>query len=292
MTNGITPALLKRLLPSPSVQLFMPRQSGVAFVEFPSVAACQEVFLSLDGVCVQTSVEELGLQHLVASSFLTGPPIHLYMFFLTAIPTEVFLLKTSISAAGTNGENYCMLPQGLTLLCDFITADEEVSLLDYFQPTNEFQWKQPAKLKGSSNAGMIGRSHTTKCQSAQGSSPGDDQADSLHSCNGPFLACVPLDINQTQSTTDLSLASGGHAVRSDDCSKTLKLRTVKHFGYEFLYGRNTVDISRPLPEGIPALCTPILKRITSSQLVDHTPDQLTVNVYKPGEGKCRIFVCC
>ena len=291
MSNGITPALLKHLLPGSSFQLFMPRRSSVAFVEFPSVAACQEALLSVDGLCVQDSIERLGVQHLVTPSFLTGPSIHLYLFFLSAIPTELVRPKISTSCGVGNGEN-CGLPQGLALLYEFITASEELSLLNYFHPTNESQWMDAAQLKGSSTAEMISSLHRLECQGDEVTLPEDKQMGSLCSCDGQLLSPVPLDIDQSQFLADQGVADRGHAECSTDCSKTLRLRTVKHFGYKFLYGTNTVDISHPLPGGIPALCTPLLRRITSSRLVDHTPDQLTVNVYKPGEGKYKILVGC
>ena len=70
----------------------------------------------------------------------------------------------------------------------------------------------------------------------------------------------------------------------------LKLRTVHHYGYEFLYGINTVDPSRPLPGGIPKICDFLLDGIQRTGLVAYSPDQLTVNKYLPGAG-IVMFVC-
>lgn len=67
-------------------------------------------------------------------------------------------------------------------------------------------------------------------------------------------------------------------------SAHLKLRSVCHYGYEFLYGLNTIDPSQPLPGGLPDICDPILKRMIVNGLTDDIPDQLTVNIYKPGAG--------
>ena len=64
----------------------------------------------------------------------------------------------------------------------------------------------------------------------------------------------------------------------------LKLRTVHHYGYEFLYGSNTVDPSRPLPGGLPSICDFLIQRMIATGLVEHHPDQLTVNEYQPGAG--------
>ncbi len=64
----------------------------------------------------------------------------------------------------------------------------------------------------------------------------------------------------------------------------LKHRQVMHFGYEFLYGSNLVDPSRPLPGGLPVITRPLLDRMMERQLTTERPDQLTVNKYSPGSG--------
>lgn len=66
-------------------------------------------------------------------------------------------------------------------------------------------------------------------------------------------------------------------------NQQLRHRRVKHFGYEFLYGTNNVDKSNPLHDGIPSVCDVILERI--QQHVAFKPDQMTVNEYKPGQGR-------
>ena len=70
----------------------------------------------------------------------------------------------------------------------------------------------------------------------------------------------------------------------------LKHRSVKHYGYEFLYGSNSVDPEHPLPGGLPAICTALLERILEAGLVAHPPDQLTVNQYLPGSGQWMVCV--
>ena len=67
-------------------------------------------------------------------------------------------------------------------------------------------------------------------------------------------------------------------------SAHLKLRSVRHYGYKFLYGLNTIDPSQPLSGGLPDICDPILKRMIVNGLTENIPDQLTVNIYKPGAG--------
>ena len=66
---------------------------------------------------------------------------------------------------------------------------------------------------------------------------------------------------------------------------------MKHYGYEFLYGSNTVDLEKPLVDGMPQECLPIIEKITSLECVKHFPDQLTINEYLAGQGK-RNFVPC
>ena len=64
----------------------------------------------------------------------------------------------------------------------------------------------------------------------------------------------------------------------------LKLRTVHHYGYEFLYGSNTVNPGMPLPGGLPQIINFLLERLMDANWIKHCPDQLTVNEYEPGAG--------
>lgn len=86
-------------------------------------------------------------------------------------------------------------------------------------------------------------------------------------------------------------------------NSTLKHRQVKHFGYEFLYGTNNVDIEKPLKQDIPAACDMLWDRLREREIAGLNwakPEQLTVNKYEPGQGKVqctyiRIFfylMCC
>ena len=65
---------------------------------------------------------------------------------------------------------------------------------------------------------------------------------------------------------------------------SLKNRSVKHFGYEFLYGTNNIDRSKPLEAKIPSICTPLLEKMLNLGLMKCMPDQLTVNEYAAGQG--------
>ncbi|XP_028025903.1 alkylated DNA repair protein alkB homolog 8 [Bombyx mandarina] len=65
---------------------------------------------------------------------------------------------------------------------------------------------------------------------------------------------------------------------------TLKNRQVKHYGYEFRYGSNDVDLSCPLQEKIPKICKLLWRRLQHYGYDLGVPVQLTVNKYLPGQG--------
>ncbi|KAI5633618.1 2OG-Fe(II) oxygenase superfamily domain-containing protein [Phthorimaea operculella] len=69
-----------------------------------------------------------------------------------------------------------------------------------------------------------------------------------------------------------------------DDSSNLKNRQVKHYGYEFRYGSNDVDLSTPLAEKIPEQCDVLWRRLREKGFDLGVPDQLTVNKYEPGQG--------
>ncbi|CAH1777251.1 unnamed protein product [Owenia fusiformis] len=70
----------------------------------------------------------------------------------------------------------------------------------------------------------------------------------------------------------------------DSAIGSLKHRKVKHYGYEFLYGINNVDLNCPLKDGIPSQCEQVLDRLIQGKYITSYPDQLTVNQYAPGQG--------
>ncbi|XP_011555104.3 alkylated DNA repair protein alkB homolog 8 [Plutella xylostella] len=68
-------------------------------------------------------------------------------------------------------------------------------------------------------------------------------------------------------------------------SSNLKNRYVKHYGYEFRYGSNDVDLSSPLEEKIPKECDNLWARLRDCGInLERKPDQMTVNKYLPGQG--------
>lgn len=76
-------------------------------------------------------------------------------------------------------------------------------------------------------------------------------------------------------------------------SMDMKKRSVKHYGYEFLYSNNNVDGTKPMYNcPIPASCNAILKRMSMLGHIDLVPDQLTVNLYQPGQGIKASWLSC
>lgn len=85
----------------------------------------------------------------------------------------------------------------------------------------------------------------------------------------------------------LAAIDWGEHIAEDDNSQTLKHRQVKHFGYEFLYTTNNVDVNKPLQKKVPEQCDLLWRRLRERQMdcIPNTPpDQLTVNKYAPGQG--------
>lgn len=86
-----------------------------------------------------------------------------------------------------------------------------------------------------------------------------------------------LDVPSLISSRNLTTAVLG---------STLKHRAVQHYGYEFLYGSNNVDVNHPLERKIPSQCDFLWPRLRGRHidLQISEPDQLTVNRYQPGQG--------
>jgi alkylated DNA repair protein alkB family protein 8 len=66
----------------------------------------------------------------------------------------------------------------------------------------------------------------------------------------------------------------------------MKNRHVEHFGFEFIYGSNSVDHNNPLERKIPNECDELWTLFDQRcpVLAGFRPDQLTVNQYQPGQG--------
>lgn len=67
-------------------------------------------------------------------------------------------------------------------------------------------------------------------------------------------------------------------------SDAMKHRKVKHYGFEFRYDVNNVDVNDPLEQKIPSECDFLWGRLKTTKFADFIPDQLTINHYSPGQG--------
>ncbi|XP_065845736.1 alkylated DNA repair protein alkB homolog 8-like isoform X2 [Oscarella lobularis] len=67
-------------------------------------------------------------------------------------------------------------------------------------------------------------------------------------------------------------------------SNGLRHRRVSHYGYEFFYGMNDVDVTRPLDKDIPKELDFVIERMMNLDSIQWKPNQLTVNDYEPGQG--------
>ncbi|KAM3724300.1 Alkylated DNA repair protein alkB [Dirofilaria immitis] len=65
--------------------------------------------------------------------------------------------------------------------------------------------------------------------------------------------------------------------------KTLKSRKVIHFGFEFNYDDN-MAYEQPSLNPIPSACQSVIARMLDAGIFSEKPDQLTVNIYEPGNG--------
>lgn len=78
----------------------------------------------------------------------------------------------------------------------------------------------------------------------------------------------------------------------EQSNSVLKHRQVEHFGYEFRYDTNNVDINSPLNDKkIPKQCDFLWNRIKEKhEIFKEPPHQLTVNKYEPGQGKIKFIL--
>lgn len=97
----------------------------------------------------------------------------------------------------------------------------------------------------------------------------------------PGLVLVPNFITSAEEEELLTFFDSAHTNPSH-----LKHRQVFHYGYQFNYDTNNVDICAPLPGGFPLLIQHLVSTVVSCGYVQNTPDQITVNCYPPGAGTC------
>ena len=123
VVNGITRTLLEEVLGTP--HLYMPPHKDYAFATFSSSSQAEARVKSLNGVCLQS----LPKQSEVPAGLFNGPPLHLYLSYITAIPDS--LLGSTASPGSVQ------LPPGLLLFPDFITAAEEQDLIAFFESQDD-----------------------------------------------------------------------------------------------------------------------------------------------------------
>lgn len=110
----------------------------------------------------------------------------------------------------------------------------------------------------------------------------------LHQLLPPGLIILENFITSDEEETLINLIESAK-LDGSECNATLKHRQVKHFGYEFRYGTNDVDVDKPLlDEPIPNECDFLWHRLHDRKpsMLEETsrPQQLTVNTYEPGHG--------
>ena len=100
--------------------------------------------------------------------------------------------------------------------------------------------------------------------------------DSFESIKG--LKIIPNFVNEEQEK---------FLIKQIDQEEWTKLsnRRVQHYGYEFIYGINSVDKNKKAPKPIPKFLDDVLSNINKITEGSQQPmDQLTINDYNPGDG--------
>ncbi|VDK83864.1 unnamed protein product [Litomosoides sigmodontis] len=106
--------------------------------------------------------------------------------------------------------------------------------------------------------------------------PAIKKAEPLHKPNG--LSLLSDFINGNEEAALISVIEEYMPSR-----KTLKSHKVIHFGFEFNYDNN-MPFEQPSSNPIPSACQSIIDRMLEAGIFRERPDQLTVNIYEPGNG--------
>lgn len=245
--NGVGRELLAAMLRAEDISL--PRDQEFSVITCPRVEDSIEIVRAYNGRCIQTLVGEQGLERLIPQEILQGPPLHLLMMYLMAIPPPAIVDDDTVVA----------LPPGCHLLPNFVTEEEETKLIEYFSTTD-----------------------TCATTSDTSTTISDTCTTTSDTCTTTSDTCTTTISDTCTALSDtISDTSTGTISSVTD----LKLRKVHHYGYEFLYGTNSVNPECPLVGGIPEVCKSILERVKATRLVEHEFDQLTVNEYRPGAGE-------
>ena len=248
---GLGSELLAALLDGVDA-LYMPESRDFSFANVTGLNKVTHILTRCNGLCVQEACKARCLGHLLNPTLLEGPPLHLYISLVHRIPAVVLECESG-------GHS---LPEGLVLVTEFVSESEERKLIDFFTAS----WSLDKSENLHTDDSMTNHSSETTSIPSQAAfsltqTPGavaEKQYENV--CIGAPAICVPV-------------------------KASLRHRTVSHYGYEFLYGRNTVNPNVPLPGGLPDVCSPLLERMISQELLQYLPDQLTVNDYLPGAGE-------
>ncbi|XP_048388848.2 alkylated DNA repair protein alkB homolog 8 isoform X1 [Stegostoma tigrinum] len=108
--------------------------------------------------------------------------------------------------------------------------------------------------------------------------------DVFHSSLPPGLLVIEDFISAEYEKRLLVFADESSNATMENAQKSLKHRRVKHYGYEFRYDNNNVDKDKPLPGGLPEICSEVLEQSMTEGYIKFKPDQLTINQYEPGQG--------
>ena len=132
--SGVSQQFLLALLGSEEpTSLYLSAESGFAIARFSGWLPCQCVSMALNGCCVQEEAQRRAVSHLVTPALLSGPPLHLFLSYLECPPSPE--VQQGLSACGQAVA--ATLPPGCHLLGDFVTREEERTLLDCFNtPTD------------------------------------------------------------------------------------------------------------------------------------------------------------
>lgn len=114
--------------------------------------------------------------------------------------------------------------------------------------------------------------------------PTIDSNEAVHHTLPPGLIIVEDFITAAEEESLINLIEWNKI--DEQSNSVLKHRQVEHFGYEFRYDTNNVDVNSPLTEKqIPKQCDFLWDRLRQKhEILNEPPHQLTVNKYEPGQG--------
>ncbi|KAF2366719.1 Methyltransferase type 11 [Trinorchestia longiramus] len=112
-----------------------------------------------------------------------------------------------------------------------------------------------------------------------------DRKNDVQRCRPPGLSVWEDFISPEEELSLLHLIDWHTSPTDPHHGSSLKNRSVRHFGYEFEYDSNSIDVNKPLSSApIPDVLLNIIERMLERQVLQRRPDQVTVNRYLPGQG--------